>query len=142
MPASSTKRTVGIASRALKARLAPKAIGAAAEVNPYEAPTNPAVLSPFEDNRREVISRCIERGINLVDLGLVYDVAVSDGIAYITLTVTTPACPLGNYLEDQVRWAVLKLPGILGVEVEVVLEPRWSPALMSDAARRTLGWTG
>jgi metal-sulfur cluster biosynthetic enzyme len=83
-----------------------------------------------------------ELGINLVDLGLVYDVAVSDGIAYITLTVTTPACPLGNYLEDQVRWAVLKLPGILGVEVEVVLEPRWSPALMSDAARRTLGWTG
>ncbi len=83
-----------------------------------------------------------ELGINLVDLGLVYDVAVSDGIAYITLTVTTPACPLGNYLEDQVRWAVLRLPGILGVEVEVVLEPRWSPALMSDAARRTLGWAG
>ena len=83
-----------------------------------------------------------ELGINLVDLGLVYDVAVSDGIAYITLTMTTPACPLGNYLEDQVRWAVLKLPGILGVEVEVVLEPRWTPALMSDAARRTLGWTG
>lgn len=83
-----------------------------------------------------------ELGINLVDLGLVYDVAVSDGIAYITLTVTTPACPLGNYLEDQVRWAVLKLPGILGVEIEVVHEPRWTPALMSDAARRTLGWTG
>ena len=73
-------------------------------------------------------------------LGLVYDVAVSDGIAYITLTTTTPACPIGNYLEDQVRWAVLRLPGILGVEVEVVHEPRWTPALMSEAARRTLGW--
>ena len=96
--------------------------------------------APVMEALRAVIDP--ELGINLVDLGLVYDVAVSDGIAYITLTVTTPACPLGNYLEDQVRWAVLKLPGILGVEVEVVLEPRWSPALMSDAARRTLGWTG
>lgn len=83
-----------------------------------------------------------ELGVNLVDLGLVYDVAVNDGIAYVTLTVTTPACPIGSYLEDQVRWAVLRLPGILGAEVEVVLEPRWSPALMSEAARRTLGWAG
>jgi metal-sulfur cluster biosynthetic enzyme len=83
-----------------------------------------------------------ELGIDLVALGLVYDVGVSDGIAYITLTTTTPACPIGNYLEDQVRWAVLRLPGILGVEVEVVHEPRWTPALMSDAARMTLGWAG
>jgi metal-sulfur cluster biosynthetic enzyme len=83
-----------------------------------------------------------ELGINLVDLGLVYEVAVNDGIAYITMTVTTPACPIGSYLEDQVRWAVLRLPGILGTEVEVVHEPRWTPALMSHAARKTLGWAG
>lgn len=83
-----------------------------------------------------------ELGINLVDLGLVYDVAVVDGIAYVTLTTTTPACPIGAFLEDQVRFAVLRLPGILGVEVEIVHEPHWSPALMSDDARRILGWPG
>ena len=83
-----------------------------------------------------------ELGINLVDLGLVYDVAVSDGIAYVTLTVTTPACPIGGYLEDQARWAALRVPGILGAEIEVVHEPQWTPALMSDEARRTLWWTG
>ena len=81
-----------------------------------------------------------ELGINLVDLGLVYGVTMTDGIAYITLTVTTPACPIGSYLEDQVRWAVLRLDGILGVEVVVVHDPPWTPALMSDSARRTLGW--
>jgi len=81
-----------------------------------------------------------ELGINLVDLGLVYDVAVSDGIAYVTLTTTTPACPIGSFLEDQVRWAVLRLDGILGVEVEVVHEPPWTPARMSDEAKRVLGW--
>jgi metal-sulfur cluster biosynthetic enzyme len=83
-----------------------------------------------------------ELGINLVDLGLVYGVAVVDGIVYVTLTTTTPACPIGAFLEDQVRFAVLRLPGIQGVEVEVVHEPRWSPALMSDDARRILGWPG
>ena len=81
-----------------------------------------------------------ELGINLVDLGLVYRVTVTDGIAYVTLTVTTPACPIGGYLEDQVRWAVLRLDGILGAEVEVVHEPPWTPARMSDEARRLLGW--
>jgi metal-sulfur cluster biosynthetic enzyme len=81
-----------------------------------------------------------ELGINLVDLGLVYGATVTDGIAYVTLTVTTPACPIGSYLQDQVRWAVMRLDGILGAEVEVVHDPPWTPALMSDDARRILGW--
>jgi metal-sulfur cluster biosynthetic enzyme len=96
--------------------------------------------APVREALRSVIDP--ELGINLVDLGLVYDVAVSDGIAYVTLTTTTPACPIGAFLEDQVRFAVLRLPGILGIEVELVHEPRWSPALMSDDARRILGWAG
>lgn len=96
--------------------------------------------APVREALRGVIDP--ELGLNLVDLGLVYDVAVSDGIAYVTLTTTTPACPIGAFLEDQVRFAVLRLPGILGVEVELVHEPRWSPALMSDDARRILGWAG
>lgn len=96
--------------------------------------------APVQDALRTVIDP--ELGINLVDLGLVYDVAVNDGIAYVTLTTTTPACPIGDFLQDQVRFAVLRLPGILGVEVEIVHEPRWSPALMSESARRMLGWPG
>jgi metal-sulfur cluster biosynthetic enzyme len=83
-----------------------------------------------------------ELGINLVDLGLVYDVAVDDGIAHVTLTTTTPACPIGSFLEHQVRWAVGRLDAISGVEVEVVHEPRWTPDRLSDPARRLLGWQG
>lgn len=81
-----------------------------------------------------------ELGVNIVDLGLVYDVAVQDGRARVTMTTTTPACPIGSFLEDQVRWAVLRLPGILGVDVAVVHEPAWSPERLSPAARRMLGW--
>lgn len=95
--------------------------------------------APVREALRSVIDP--ELGINLVDLGLVYDVTVTDGVSYVTLTTTTPACPIGSFLEDQVRWAVLRLPGVLGVEVTMVHEPRWTPALMSDAARATLGWT-
>jgi metal-sulfur cluster biosynthetic enzyme len=81
-----------------------------------------------------------ELGVNIVDLGLVYEVELRDGIAHVTLTTTTPACPIGAFLEDQVRWAVLRLDGILGVEVQVVHEPPWTPARMSEVARRLLGW--
>lgn len=83
-----------------------------------------------------------ELGVDIVDLGLVYGVTVAGGRAMITMTTTTPACPIGSYLEDQVTWAVLRLPGILDVEVRVVHDPPWSPTLMADSARRMLGWMG
>lgn len=116
------------------------------DVNGPSTPVGLAGLLALDDDAAPVWAalRTVidpELGINLVDLGLVYGVTVSDGIAYITLTVTTPACPIGSFLQDQVRWAVLRLDGILGVEVEVVHDPPWTPALMSDDARRILGWT-
>jgi metal-sulfur cluster biosynthetic enzyme len=83
-----------------------------------------------------------ELGVNLVDLGLVYGAVVHNGYATITLTTTTPTCPLGTYLSDQVEWALRSLPGIEEVEIEVVHSPAWSPAMLSESARRMLGWPG
>ena len=80
-----------------------------------------------------------EIGVNIVDLGLVYGCELSAGIAFVTMTTTTPACPIGSYLEDAVRWALLDVPGIVDVEVEITHEPAWSPALMTPRARRELG---
>ncbi len=116
------------------------------DINDSTTPIGLAGLLALDDDAAPVwaVLRTVidpELGINLVDLGLVYGVTVSDGIAYVTLTVTTPACPIGSYLEDQVRWAVLRLDGILGVDVVVVHDPPWTPALMSDDARRVLGWS-
>lgn len=81
-----------------------------------------------------------ELGLNIVDLGLVYESDVHAGVAHVLMTTTSPACPIGSYLEDQVRWALLDLPGVVDVEVEVTHEPAWSPQLMSPAARDALGW--
>jgi len=79
-----------------------------------------------------------ELGVNIVDLGLVYNVDVTAGMARVVMTTTTPACPIGSYLEDQVRWAVLDLPGIADVEVVLTHDPVWTPQRMTPVARAML----
>lgn len=94
----------------------------------------------LEESLRTVIDP--ELGVNIVDLGLIYGAEVVDGTARILLTTTTPACPLGPYLSDAIRWALLKLDGVLDVEIEVTYDPLWSPELMTDLAKEQLGWWG
>ncbi|HET8599475.1 MAG TPA: metal-sulfur cluster assembly factor [Segeticoccus sp.] len=81
-----------------------------------------------------------ELGLNIVDLGLVYGLSVDAGLARITMTMTTPGCPLTAYFNDEIRGALWGVPGIEDVEVEIVWEPPWAPAMMSDAGRSALGW--
>ena len=82
-----------------------------------------------------------ELGVNIVDLGLVYECDVNDGLATVVMTTTTPACPIGSYLEGQVQWALLRVPGVEEIDIVLTHEPRWTPALMSSEARATLGVT-
>ena len=81
-----------------------------------------------------------ELGLNIVDLGLVYEAGAQAGVANVLMTTTSPACPIGSYLEDQVRWALLEVPGVVDVEIEVTHQPAWSPQLMTPEARVALGW--
>lgn len=81
-----------------------------------------------------------ELGVNIVDLGLVYGAQLVDGIARILLTTTTPACPIGSYLQDEIRWALLRNDRVLDVEVELTHDPPWTPDRMSEVAKVQLGW--
>lgn len=82
-----------------------------------------------------------EVGVNIVDLGLVYGVTVVHRHARIDMTMTSPACPMGEMLLDEVEAALKKtLPAGWEFEIELVWEPPWSPALMSETARTQLGW--
>ncbi|MGH2871031.1 MAG: metal-sulfur cluster assembly factor [Solirubrobacteraceae bacterium] len=82
-----------------------------------------------------------ELGVNIVDLGLVYEVDVDPaGAVGIEMTLTTPGCPLGGYLDDQIRGCLAQLPQVRSVEIGLVWEPPWEPEQMSDAAREQLGW--
>lgn len=80
-----------------------------------------------------------ELDINIVDLGLVYEIEVDDDSVYILMTLTTPGCPLHGVFDEMVRQEVGALEGINEVEVELTFEPRWSPEKMSEKARDELG---
>lgn len=79
-----------------------------------------------------------EIGINIVDLGLVYGVKVEDGLAEVTMTLTTPLCPLGPILEDQVKLALEPLG--VAPKINLVWEPRWDMSMMSEDAKLELGF--
>jgi metal-sulfur cluster biosynthetic enzyme len=80
-----------------------------------------------------------ELGINIVDLGLVYEVAVEDDKVHIEYTLTTMGCPIGPLIEAQMKQFLDGIPGISEVEAEMVLTPPWTPDKMSEEARAALG---
>ncbi|OGK95823.1 MAG: hypothetical protein A3I14_06630 [Candidatus Rokubacteria bacterium RIFCSPLOWO2_02_FULL_73_56] len=83
-----------------------------------------------------------ELGINVLDLGLVYAVDVQDGQVRVTMTMTSPACPLGESLTAEAEAAIRRsVPGVTAVTVELVWDPPWQPAMMSEATRTKLGWS-
>ena len=83
-----------------------------------------------------------ELGVNIVDLGLVYEVTIDadSGGVVIELTLTTPGCPLSGFMDDEIRSQLAQLPQIRRVSVDLVWEPAWRPEMMSEHARQTLGW--
>lgn len=72
-----------------------------------------------------------EMGISIVDLGLIYDAEINDRRVSITMTLTTPACPVGPYLIGQVKEVVERLPGVDRAEVHLVWFPTWDPETMA-----------
>ena len=78
--------------------------------------------------------------VNIYDLGLIYGVDVStDGDAVVTMTLTTPHCPVAESMPGEVELRVSSVPGIRDAEVNLVWDPPWDPAKMSDDARLELG---
>ncbi len=81
-----------------------------------------------------------EVGVDIVEMGMVYRVAVVDNQANIEITMTSPSCPLHVSITNEARQAVERaLPSLAAVDVQVVWEPAWTPDRMSDAARKMLG---
>ena len=78
--------------------------------------------------------------VDIYELGLIYDVDISeDGDAIVTMTLTTPHCPVAESLPNEVELRILSVPGIRDAEVRLVWDPPWDPSKMSDEARLELG---
>jgi metal-sulfur cluster biosynthetic enzyme len=81
-----------------------------------------------------------ELGLNIIDIGLVYDVAVTDdGVAHVKMTLTSPGCPAGTEIMDDVKSTLSDLDGVTGVDLELVWEPYWTPEKMDPRIRAFLG---
>ncbi len=78
--------------------------------------------------------------VNLVDLGLIYELLVNkDGTVYVEMTLTTPACPVAGALPGQVQEAIAAVPGVSDVRVKLVWSPPWTRERMSEEAKLELG---
>jgi metal-sulfur cluster biosynthetic enzyme len=80
-----------------------------------------------------------EIGLNIVDLGLVYNIIIEEAMITITMTLTTPGCPMHSSITGWVENQVNALEPGYEVFVNLVWEPRWTPDMMSDEARQMLG---
>jgi metal-sulfur cluster biosynthetic enzyme len=91
---------------------------------------------------REALKKVIdpEIGINIVDLGLIYDVQVENDVPHVSMTLTVPGCPLAKMLTRQAEQAVRAVEGVRDVKLELTWNPPWNPKMMSEDAKRKLGW--
>ena len=100
------------------------------------APADPDFL-------RQALTRVIdpEVGMNIVDLGLVYDIRIAAERIEVDITMTTPACPMSSMIAEQAREVILAaLPAETEVMVNLVWDPPWDASMMSDHAREHFGW--
>jgi len=82
-----------------------------------------------------------ELGLNIIDIGLVYDVAVSDeGDVHIKMTLTSPGCPSGNEMMQDAKLVVEELEGVRSATVELVWEPYWTPEKMDPRVKAFMGF--
>jgi metal-sulfur cluster biosynthetic enzyme len=91
------------------------------------------------DALREVIDP--ELGLDFVELGLIYGIEIGDaGVVRITYTLTTPGCPIGPQVEEQIAEFVGEIDGVTAVDSELTFTPAWSPERMTDDAKFALGF--
>jgi L-amino acid N-acyltransferase YncA/metal-sulfur cluster biosynthetic enzyme len=95
-----------------------------------------------EDDVIEALEEVIdpELGLDFVSLGLVYDVEIEKEDVYVTFTLTTPACPIGPQVSEQMKEFVGDLPGVSAVHPKMIFDPPWSPEMMTDDAKFALGF--
>ena len=114
--------------------------------NVSESPSpGPSVSEALDQQIWEALKQCYdpEIPVNIVDLGLVYQVKVDDAIpgeanVFVTMTLTAPGCGMGPVIASDVKRRVQLVPGVSNVHVELVFDPTWNPSMMSEAAKLQL----
>jgi metal-sulfur cluster biosynthetic enzyme len=104
--------------------------------------TELGVIMPTEQEIMDALSTVFdpETGLDIVNMGLVYDVRTEGNAVKVKMTLTTPGCPLSDRLSGGARSAMLQLDGVEECDVAIVWDPPWHPRMMSDEAKLQLGF--
>jgi metal-sulfur cluster biosynthetic enzyme len=97
---------------------------------------------PTVDDVQDALSNVIdpELGLDFVELGLIYDVEIEGGDVFVTFTLTSPGCPIGPQVSEQIEEFVSELDGVGNVFPKMTFTPPWTPDLMSEEAKFALGY--
>jgi metal-sulfur cluster biosynthetic enzyme len=97
---------------------------------------------PTVDDVQDALSNVIdpELGLDFVELGLIYDVEIEGGDVFVTFTLTSPGCPIGPQVSEQIEEFVSELDGVNSVYPKMTFTPPWTPDLMSEEAKFALGY--
>ena len=77
--------------------------------------------------------------VNIVDLGLIYEVDINNGEVDVKMTLTAPGCGMGPYIAQQAEWAISELDEVEDVNVDIVFEPPWDPEKITEDGKKLLG---
>ena len=77
--------------------------------------------------------------VNVVELGLIYSVEVSDGDVHVEMTLTAPGCGMGPYIAQQAEWRIAEIDDVEDVQVDVVFDPPWTPDMITEEGKALLG---
>ena len=108
-----------------------------------ETPQETSSVDSLRDDVIAVLRTCYDPEIpaDIYEMGLIYDVAVdAEGQVKITMTLTSPACPVAGSLPGEVEVKVREVEGVSAASIELVWEPAWTPERMTDAAKLKLGF--
>jgi metal-sulfur cluster biosynthetic enzyme len=97
---------------------------------------------PTVEDVQEALTNVIdpELGLDFVELGLIYDIEVEDGEVSVSFTLTSPGCPIGPQVAEQMEEFVGELDGVTAVHPKMTFSPAWTPDLMSEEAKFALGF--
>lgn len=99
-------------------------------------------MAATEEDVNEALEEIIdpELGLDFLSLGLIYDVEIEGSEVYVTFTLTTPGCPIGPEVTEQMKDYVGDLEGVQKVHPKLVFDPPWTPEMMSEDAKFALGF--
>jgi metal-sulfur cluster biosynthetic enzyme len=97
---------------------------------------------PSVDEVQDALTNVIdpELGLDFVELGLIYEVEVEEGEVFVTYTLTSPGCPIGPQVAEQIEEFVSELDGVARVYPKMTFSPAWTPDMMSEDAKFALGY--